>query len=128
MAGLSISNIATTQLSANMIAGYVCGCVAYCASEYISKDADAAKIINVGQMRTLLNMGCSHLSLPMNSWLSLVEVKTSTGEPCAGKPHARFGGRGNANQCVILTPIGVFLVCAVCGAYPTTISFVDGLI
>ena len=25
----------------------------------------------------------------------LEEVKPPTGEPCAGKPHARFGGRGN---------------------------------
>ena len=28
-----------------------------------------------------------------------------TGEPCAGEPHARFGGRGGANQCVVPTPI-----------------------
>jgi len=34
-----------------------------------------------------------------------VEVKPPTGEPCAGEPHARFGGRGDANQCVIPTPI-----------------------
>jgi RNA-directed DNA polymerase len=26
------------------------------------------------------------------------EVKPSTGEPCAGDPHARFGGRGGSNQ------------------------------
>jgi hypothetical protein len=28
-----------------------------------------------------------------------------TGELCAGEPHARFGGRGGANQCPIPTPI-----------------------
>lgn len=28
-----------------------------------------------------------------------------TGEPCAGNPPARFGGRGGANQCAAPTPI-----------------------
>src|SRR5689334_6013994 len=28
-----------------------------------------------------------------------------TGEPDAGEPHVRFGGRGGANQCAIPTPI-----------------------
>ena len=28
-----------------------------------------------------------------------------TGEPDAGDPHVRFGGRGGANQCVVPTPI-----------------------
>ena len=32
--------------------------------------------------------------------------KPSTGEPDAGEPHVRFGGRGDANQCVVPTPIG----------------------
>ena len=31
--------------------------------------------------------------------------KVLTGEPCAGDPNARFGGRGGANQCVVPTPI-----------------------
>ena len=35
----------------------------------------------------------------------LLEVKPPTGEPCAGNPHARFGGRGGANQCTVPTPI-----------------------
>jgi len=69
------------------------------------KDVAAAKIINAGPMRTLLNMGCSPWSQPMDSQLILVEVEPPTGEPCAGEPHARFGGRGDANQCVIPTPI-----------------------
>jgi len=33
----------------------------------------------------------------------LSEVKPSTGEPCAGDPHARFGGRGSRNQSTIPT-------------------------
>ena len=31
--------------------------------------------------------------------------KPSTGEPDAGDPHVRFGGRGDVNQCVVPTPI-----------------------
>ena len=29
----------------------------------------------------------------------------ATGEPYAGEPHVRFGGRGGANQCVVPTPM-----------------------
>ena len=38
---------------------------------------------------------CAGLSIPM--W------KLSTGEPCAGEPHARFGGRGG--RALFPTPI-----------------------
>src|SRR3989304_6221840 len=41
---------------------------------------------------------CSGLSI-------LSEVKPLTGEPCAGNPHARFGGRGDRTQPVLPTPI-----------------------
>ena len=43
-----------------------------------------------------LNVGFSpcekplHISVPIPMW------KPPTGEPCAGEPHARFGGRGGA--------------------------------
>ncbi len=46
---------------------------------------------------------------------SPLEVKPPTGEPDAGDPHVRFGGRGGAIQCAIPTPIGGAVV----------ISFVD---
>ena len=35
----------------------------------------------------------------------LTKVKPSTGEPDAGKPPVRFGGRGDRNQSVVPTPI-----------------------
>src|SRR5206468_9143485 len=35
----------------------------------------------------------------------LLRVKPSTGEPDAGDPHVRFGGRGDRNQSVLPTPI-----------------------
>src|SRR3990172_5571945 len=40
---------------------------------------------------------CAVLSIPM--W------KLSTGEPCAGEPHARFGGRGG--RALFPTPINL---------------------
>ena len=36
----------------------------------------------------------------------LTEVRPSTGEPCAGDPPARFGGRGARRQSGLPTPIG----------------------
>ena len=36
----------------------------------------------------------------------LLEVKPPTGEPDAGDPPVRFGGRGGAIQCAVPTPIG----------------------
>jgi hypothetical protein len=38
-------------------------------------------------------------------YMPLKMGKPLTGEPCAGDPHARFGGRGGANQCAIPTSI-----------------------
>jgi hypothetical protein len=35
----------------------------------------------------------------------LIEVKPPTGDPDAGNPPVRFGGRGDANQCIVPTPI-----------------------
>jgi hypothetical protein len=41
----------------------------------------------------------------LNMLVNPREVKPPTGEPDAGDPHVRFGGRGGANQCAIPTPI-----------------------
>src|SRR5688572_3495670 len=41
----------------------------------------------------------------MRSSSVLFEVKPLTGEPDAGEPPVRFGGRGAANQCGFPTPI-----------------------
>jgi hypothetical protein len=56
-------------------------------------------------MASELIMGCSHEWQPIFRNASPFTGKPSTGEPCAGDPLARFGGRGDANQCVISTPI-----------------------
>ena len=41
----------------------------------------------------------------MTKHFSPLVGKPSTGEPDAGEPHVRFGGRGDATQCVVPTPI-----------------------
>jgi len=41
----------------------------------------------------------------MSSSPVLSQVTPSTGEPDAGDPHVRFGGRGDRNQSVLPTPI-----------------------
>ena len=46
--------------------------------------------------------------------------KPSTGEPDAGEAHVRFGGRGDANQCVVPTPIDV---CPVYGSKISDLKF-----
>ena len=42
-------------------------------------------------MLALLPRVVLHIRSP---WLTLAVLKPSTGEPCAGEPPARFGGRG----------------------------------
>src|SRR2546428_7779869 len=44
-------------------------------------------------------------TLPCISVSILSEVKPPTGEPDAGKPPVRFGGRGGRNQSALPTPI-----------------------
>ena len=48
------------------------------------------------------------LATPLSMFVSPLEVKPPTGEPDAGDPHVRFGGRGGAIQCAIPTPIELF--------------------
>ncbi|MEW6377298.1 MAG: hypothetical protein AB1502_16095, partial [Thermodesulfobacteriota bacterium] len=45
------------------------------------------------------------LKMPIELYSNPREVIPPTGEPDAGDPHVRFGGRGDANQCIIPTPI-----------------------
>ena len=55
---------------------------------------------------TFTYVGYSTLRVPIVEVSSPREVRPSTGEPDAGDPHVRFGGRGGAIQCAIPTPIG----------------------
>ena len=44
---------------------------------------------------------------PVKGPQGLNPVRSTTGEPCAGDPHARFGGGSGANQCAVPTSIKV---------------------
>ena len=48
-----------------------------------------------GVQASLLGVGCSPTSQPTTRPSILSEVKPPTGEPDAGDPHVRFGGRGS---------------------------------
>jgi hypothetical protein len=56
-------------------------------------------------MPSLPNMGFSACVRPMLRYAVLLQVTPSTGEPDAGDPHVRFGGRGDRTQSVLPTPI-----------------------
>ena len=47
------------------------------------------------KMPTLPNSGCSLWSQPMQKSVNPLGGEPPTGEPCAGNPHARFGGGRN---------------------------------
>ena len=56
-----------------------------------------------GRSHTSRSMGSTALRQPIAPCFS--PGKPPTGEPDAGEPHVRFGGRGGASQCAIPTPI-----------------------
>jgi len=58
-----------------------------------------------GKSAAFAGRGFSACEMPMSSSPVLSQVKPSTGEPDAGDPHVRFGGRGDRNQSVLPTPI-----------------------
>ena len=43
----------------------------------------------------LPSLGRAHVRGPLFGLSVLSKVKPPTGEPCAGDPHARFGGKGD---------------------------------
>jgi hypothetical protein len=54
-------------------------------------------------MSSLRHKGCSPL-IAAGVFKPIPKWKPPTGEPCAGEPHARFGGRGRRKP--FPTPIG----------------------
>ena len=62
-------------------------------------------IIIAGRTDTFGPLGSLALKMPIVLYSNPHEVRPPTGEPDAGDPHVRFGGRGGANQCAIPTPI-----------------------
>ena len=53
----------------------------------------------------LPSLGWSHVLGPLSGLSVLSKVKPPTGEPCAGDPHARFGGEGVRPKSDFLTSI-----------------------
>ncbi len=54
----------------------------------------------------LPSLGRAHVRGPLFGLSVLSKVKPPTGEPCAGDPHARFGGEGVRPKSDFLTSIG----------------------
>ncbi|MFM7058616.1 MAG: group II intron maturase-specific domain-containing protein [Planctomycetota bacterium] len=55
-------------------------------------------IIKSGRTSSLLHRGCSFCCRPVCRSLNPHEGEPSIGEPCAGNPPARFGGRGGPGK------------------------------
>ena len=53
----------------------------------------------------LPSLGRAHVRGPLFGLSVLSKVKPPTGEPCAGDPHARFGGEGVRPKSDFLTSI-----------------------
>src|ERR1022692_5331639 len=94
-AGFSTSNTVIETRLHHWTNGYGCGCEVSCASGRVAVDVAEGPIINAGQRllsgawAVLFKRGpCRNLSI-------LAEVRPLTGEPDAGDPHVRFGGRGS---------------------------------
>src|SRR5690606_20499970 len=85
--------------------GSACACAQYCANVKAARDEGGDKTIRNGPTHSSTSMGCSALGQHMPKLPSPLRGNPSTGEPCAGDPPARFGGRGDANH-VLPTPIG----------------------
>ena len=92
--GLATSNTQPRVCSALSTALYEDGCAPFCASRKSGPVLDdAGPTINVGPIPSSpawtvhpANSLCRGETRPMS--------KPATGEPCAGEPRARFGGRG----------------------------------
>src|SRR5262249_8350164 len=62
-----------------------------------SAEHSEAAIISAGRMRTFSSVGSLACPQPMTSPISPYDGEPPTGEPDAGRPPVRFGGRGERN-------------------------------
>jgi hypothetical protein len=90
---LQTSNSPRQPCSASSTASSAAGCVPSCASTTNAPALDAAPpTINAGQ-RVLRASRLVHPSRSLRAGETLPMGKPTTGEPYAGEPHVRFGGR-----------------------------------
>ena len=68
-------------------------------------------IIKSGRMPSLPDRRCSFCCRPLFRSLNPHEIEPSIGEPCAGDPPARFGGKGCRIQWAFPTPVLFSFVC-----------------
>ena len=75
--------------------GYGCGCGVSCANGKDFAVVAVGPIINTAQRFLFAAGAVLFVRSPCPSMSILEEVKPPTGEPDAGDPHVRFGGRGS---------------------------------
>jgi len=103
------------------MAGFVAVYAVFCVNDTNAGVDLAARTISVGRIVSSIKMGSIVCSKPI--WISLnpPRGKLSTGEPDAGNPPVRFGGRGpqiNAASLplsLLYTPLRTFVAPNLCG-------------
>src|ERR1700675_2213049 len=90
-----ISNIATTRRFRVWTNGSGCACAVFCASVGSDVAGVGGVIISAGPMLSLPRRGCSLLHMRLRRCVNPLGGELPTGEPDAGDPPVRFGGRGS---------------------------------
>src|SRR5260370_34604843 len=95
---MDIPNPATTRRFGHWTSGCGCACVVFCDAA-VNVGVGAGELtIDVGRMPSLPRRGCSLLHKPRRWSVNPLGGKSPTGEPDAGDPHVRFGGRGSESN------------------------------
>src|SRR5215208_6832003 len=85
------------------------GCACDCGASSAIGSENAAGVfdspISDGLVASSQHRGCFPWCTPMMLLVSPLRGDSSTGEPDAGDPPVRFGGRGERNQSFLPTPI-----------------------
>ncbi len=90
--------------------GFACGCAASCATtERKARPRTRRRSSTLAQCLLCGAWAVHVASAHARSASILSKVKPSTGEPDAGNPPVRFGGRGSRNQSALPTPIQIRL-------------------
>src|SRR6266481_4765589 len=103
-AGFTTSNTVTGRRSPDWTNGCACGCAASCAGGRDVAAVVAAGIIIAGPTPTSRTWVCLTSPQPTVRFVSPTE-DLLTGEPDAGNPPVRFGGRGSGLIAALPTPI-----------------------
>ena len=105
VAGSTTSSTATATRSPRSTAGFACVCGAFFANVRTQGAGTGAGSSSLAECLLCRARVVQSESRPCTGRSILSEVKPSTGEPDAGNPPVRFGGRGDRTQSVFPTPI-----------------------